>query len=80
MGKFKAMDIEQKEEAVERAFRAWENDEDIDFDQVMEEMYEKNILQGAAELCRRGDYGYAKFIDELQKELVDGIKKGQTPS
>ena len=80
MGKFKAMDIEQKEEAVERAFRAWENDEDIDFDQVMEEMYEKNILQGAAELCRRGDYGYSKFLDELQKELVDGIKKGQTPS
>lgn len=68
MGKFKELDIEHQE-AVELVFRAWENDEDIDFDQVMEEMYERNILQGAAELCRRGDYGYSKFLDELHKEL-----------
>ena len=64
MGKFKAMDIEQKEML----------EDDIDFEQVMQEMYEKNVLQGAAELCRRGDYGYAKFIDELQRELVKRIQ------
>lgn len=70
MGKFKALDIERKELM----------EDDIDFEQVMQEMHERNVLQSAADLCRRGDYGYAKFIDELQKELVDGIKKDQTPS
>lgn len=59
MGKFKALDIEQKELM----------EDDIDFDQVMEEMWERNVLQGAAELCRRGDYGYSKFLDELHKAL-----------
>lgn len=59
MGKFKALDIEQKELM----------EDDIDFDQVMEEMYERNVLQGAAELCRRGDYGYSRFLDELHKAL-----------
>lgn len=61
MGKFKAIDIERKEML----------EEDIDFDQVMEEMYERNVLQGAAELCRRGDYGYSKFLDELHKTLSE---------
>ena len=64
MGKFKALDIEQKELM----------EDDIDFEQVMQEMYERTVLQGAAELCRRGDYGYAKFIDELQREMVKRIQ------
>ena len=59
MGKFKALDIEQKELL----------EEDIDFDQVMEEMWASGVLAGAAELCRRGDYGYSKFLDELHKAL-----------
>jgi hypothetical protein len=65
MGKFKALDIEQKELM----------EDDIDFDQVMEEMYERNVLQGAAELCRRGDYGYSKFLDELHKVLSEARGK-----
>lgn len=61
MGKFKAMDIERQELM----------EDDIDFEQVMQEMYERNVLQGAAELCRRGDYGYSKFLDELHKTLSE---------
>ena len=61
MGKFKDLAIEQYE--------------DIDFERVMEEMWERNILAGAAELCRRGDYGYSKFLDELNKELNEARGK-----
>lgn len=68
MGKFKAIDIEQKELM----------EEDIDFDQIMEEMWERGILAGAAELCRRGDYGYSKFLDELNKELNEARKQGES--
>lgn len=68
MGKFKQMDIEQKELM----------EDDIDFDQIMEEMWERGILAGAAELCRRGDYGYSKFLDELHKELNEARKQGES--
>jgi hypothetical protein len=68
MGKFKALDIEQKEML----------EEDIDFDQVMQEMWERNILQGAAELCRREDYGYSKFLDELHKALNEARGNSET--
>lgn len=65
MGKFKALDIEQKEML----------EDDIDFDQVMEEMWERGILAGAAELCRHPDYGYSKFLDELHKALNEARGK-----
>ena len=68
MGKFKEMDIEQKEML----------EDDIDFDQVMQEMYERNVLQSAAELCRRGDYGYSKFLDELHKTLSEARGNGES--
>ena len=68
MGKFKQMDIERQELM----------EEDIDFDQIMEEMWERGILAGAAELCRRGDYGYSKFLDELHKELNEARKQGES--
>lgn len=67
MGKVKALDIERQELM----------EEDIDFDQIMEEMWERGILAGAAELCRRGDYGYSKFLDELNKELLARLKEDQ---
>jgi hypothetical protein len=60
MGKFKDLAIKQMETE--------------DFDQIMEEMHERHIIWSAVELCTREDYGYAKFIDELQKALVDHIK------
>lgn len=67
MGKFKAIDSERQELM----------EDDIDFDQIMQEMHERNVLQGAAELCRRGDYGYSKFLDELNKELLARLKEDQ---
>lgn len=70
MGKFKQMNIEQIEMLME--------EDDIDFDQVMQEMHERNVLLGAAELCRRGDYGYSKFLDELNKELLARLKEKNT--
>jgi hypothetical protein len=60
MGKFKDLTIEQMEAE--------------DFDQIMEEMHERHVIWSAVELCTREDYGYAKFIDELQKALVDQLK------
>ena len=68
MGKVKALDIERQELM----------EDDIDFDQIMEEMWERGILAGAAELCRRGDYGYSKFLDELNKELNEARKQGES--
>ena len=68
MGKFKAIDIERKEML----------EDDIDFDQVMEEMWAAGVLAGAAELCRRGDYGYSKFLDELHKTLSEARGKGES--
>ena len=65
MGKVKALDIERQELM----------EDDIDFNQVMEEMWERGILAGAAELCRRGDYGYSKFLDELHKVLNEARAK-----
>ena len=65
MGKVKALDIERQELM----------EDDIDFDQVMQEMHERNVLLGAAELCRRGDYGYSKFLDELHKALNEARVK-----
>jgi hypothetical protein len=55
MGKFKEMDIEQQET----------QEDDMDF----EEMWERHMIAGAAELCTREDYGYSKFLDELHKAL-----------
>lgn len=57
MGKFKEIVIE--------------NGEDLDFDQIMEEMHERNTIWAAVELCRRDDYGYSKFLDELHKALKE---------
>ena len=68
MGKVKALDIERQELM----------EDDIDFNQVMEEMWERGILAGAAELCRRGDYGYSKFLDELHKVLNEARKQGES--
>lgn len=68
MGKFKELDIARKELM----------EDDIDFDQVMQEMHERNVLQGAAELCRRGDYGYSKFLDELHKALNEARGNSET--
>jgi hypothetical protein len=64
MGKFKTLDIEQKEIA----------EVEMTFEQIMEEMHERHVIWSAVELCTREDYGYAKFIDELQKALVDQLK------
>jgi hypothetical protein len=59
MGKFKEMDIERKEcEEVE-----------MYFDEMMDEMHIHNVIQVAVELCKREDYGYSKFLDELHKAL-----------
>ena len=60
MGKFKDLAIEQMEAD--------------NFEQMMEEMHERHVIWSAVELCNREDYGYAKFIDELQKALVDQLK------
>ena len=61
MGKFKAIDIEQKE--------LLDSEDDLDFYLLMEEMHERNTINGAVELCKREDYGYSKFLDELHKAL-----------
>jgi hypothetical protein len=68
MGKFKAMDIEQKEQGLEFD----------EYEFAMHEMWEQGVLAGAAELCRRGDYGYSKFLDELHKALNEARGKGES--
>lgn len=60
MGKFKEMDIEQKELV-----------EDVDY----EEMWERHIIASAVGFCKRKDYGYSKFLDELHKALNEARGK-----
>lgn len=61
MGKFKGLAIEQMEED--------------NFDHVMDEMHERNTIWAAVELCNRDGYGYGKFLDELQKALIESRSK-----
>jgi hypothetical protein len=77
MGKFKTLDAEQQE-MMEAAFQEWDEEAALDFAQVMEEMHERNTIWSAVELCRRDDYGYSKFLDELHKALKEA--RGQSES
>jgi hypothetical protein len=75
MGKFKTLDAEQQE-MMEAAFQAWDEEAALEFDQIMEEMHERNTIWSAVGLCRRDDYGYSKFLDELHKALKEA--RGQS--
>ena len=68
MGKFKAIDIERKEMDIEQI-------EEDDFDTLMDEMHTRHVIWSAVELCKRDDYGYSKFLDELHKALNEARGK-----
>jgi hypothetical protein len=59
MGKVKALDIERQEQGLEFD----------EYEFAMHEMWEQGVIAGAVELCKRKDYGYSKFLDELHKAL-----------
>lgn len=61
MGKFKELAIEQIE--------------DDDFENLMDEMHTHHVIWSAVELCKREDYGYSKFLDELHKALSEARGK-----
>lgn len=61
MGKFKDLAIEQIEQL--------EQMEADDFENLMDEMHTHHVIWSAVELCKREDYGYTKFLDELHKAL-----------
>jgi len=61
MGKVKALDIERQEQGLKF-------DED-EYEFAMYEMWGRGVIAGAVELCKREDYGYSKFLDELHKAL-----------
>jgi hypothetical protein len=70
MGKFKELAIEQIEEL--------EQMEEDDFDSIMDEMHTHHVIWSAVELCKREDYGYSKFLDELHKALNEARGQGES--
>ena len=65
MGKVKEIDIEQQEELEIK----------LEMEQLKEEMHERSTIWAAVELCKREDYGYSKFLDELHKALNEARGK-----